>query len=171
MLEQEDRAFIARLIHSAANPREEIKICMQLFCCSRDDVIDCIPGGQETVDKFPKGRKDPYTNEQKHAFCIRYCNGEWDELMRELHIENKHSLQKRIHRWKGCFPGEVWPKPPLDQRMVKMCHAWFAGERISDLALRMGTSRGSARERLKSFVKHHPEVVEGLDDKRRKRKK
>lgn len=171
MLTKEEKSEIAKMIRLAKNPKAQIEICKQLYCCSRKEVVDCIPGGEQAVAEFPSNRKDPYTREQKYSYCMRYSRGEWEEVMRELRINEKSVLVKKINKWKGSFPGTVWPKPPLDPRMIRMCREWWSGASTYELAIRMGTSRCSCRDRLKSFVRNHPEVVADLEDNRRRKRK
>lgn len=167
-LTDEERGQIKRLIKQAKYPVRQVTLCCQLYAANWEDVLECLPEGFEWIRKYQgpsrgiKARN--FTEAQKLDICRRYMSGDAKRLKVEYGISGD-TLRTYVAEWKGLFPNEVWPGRTNDFTR-RCCLEWLAGGSSREIADRMCTSVNSARGRMRSYMKHHPDEFVGVEDKR-----
>ena len=174
MLTEEEKADIRALIRDAKYPVQQVSICAQLYCCTKQEVLNILPENYEWTRKLfsSEGKRVTvrhFTKEQKLDICRRYMSGERKSLQKDYQISGE-TIRFYVSDWKKLFPDEKWPLTKV-QKLQNWCMDWMSGKSLDLIALQMEMPRRKARERMASYIKHHPEVFSGVEDKRKPERK
>lgn len=169
-LTDEERGQIKTLIRQAKYPVRQVTLCCQLYAAKWEDVLECLPEGFEWIRKYrgpTRGMKARnFTEAQKLDICRRYMAVESTQIQLECGIP-RETLHTYVVEWKKLFPNEKWPGRTNDFTR-RCCLEWLAGGSSRDIAERMCCTVNSARGRMRSYMKHHPDEFIGVEDRRRK---